>query len=354
MGGKALRQIGHGDVLAGKREVAFLLLPLAIRLARPGAFLERDVAGRGQDEDRLGLVLVPDLELEPLGQQRLQHRSEVLGGDRRLPLGDDFEAIGIQPIGSAEDFLFRNGPCHGDQAQHGNAVKFQAVVMKIDTIVARPGGAHMDVGGGENSGRRARLCERAGQQGAEWDPDEKAHAMHTRSSGESYAIRPYFYMDSLTWSGCRVANPLNCRVLGQFFVAIYDKEVIKYFYEPNAPSQRQNSGSGATMLTKFIVAFSILALVAVFAGTVPGVAHVTLFKTAVISGTTLQAGEYRLLIGDNKVTFSIDKKTFDVSAKIEAAPKKFDNTEVLFDGGPNQNVVRQINLGGTKTQLIFN
>jgi hypothetical protein len=123
---------------------------------------------------------------------------------------------------------------------------------------------------------------------------------------------------------------------------------------PTPPVKGKISGSGATMLTKFIVAFSILALVAVFAGTVPGVAHVTLFKTTVIGGTTLQAGEYRLLIGDNKVTFSIDKKTFDVSAKIEVAPKKFDNTEVLYDGGTNQNIVRTINLGGTKTQLIFN
>jgi hypothetical protein len=107
------------------------------------------------------------------------------------------------------------------------------------------------------------------------------------------------------------------------------------------------------MLTKFVVAFSVLALLAAFAGTVPAVAHVTLFKTTILSGTTLQAGEYRLLIGDGKVTFSIDKKSFDVPAKVETAPKKFDNTEVQYDG-TNQNVVRQISLGGTKTLLIFN
>ena len=86
----------------------------------------------------------------------------------------------------------------------------------------------------------------------------------------------------------------------------------------------------------------------------PAVAHVTFFKTAVLSGTTLQAGDYRLLIGDAKVTFSVGKKTFDVPAKIESSPKKFDNTEVLYDGGPNQNIVREISLGGTKTRLVFN
>jgi len=108
------------------------------------------------------------------------------------------------------------------------------------------------------------------------------------------------------------------------------------------------------MLTKFVLAFSILALLVVFAGTVPAVAHVTFFKAAVVSGTTLQAGEYRLLIGDNKVTFSIDKKTFDVPAKIEQAPKKFESNEVQYDGGTNQNVVKEICIGGTKTRLLFN
>jgi len=108
------------------------------------------------------------------------------------------------------------------------------------------------------------------------------------------------------------------------------------------------------MLTKFVVAFSVLALLAAFAGTVPAVAHVTFFKTAIVSGTTLQAGEYRLLIGDAKVTFSAGKKSFDVPAKIESSPKRFEITEVVYDGGPNQNVVRAITLGGTKTRLVFN
>jgi hypothetical protein len=108
------------------------------------------------------------------------------------------------------------------------------------------------------------------------------------------------------------------------------------------------------MLTKFVVVFSVLALLAAFAGTAPAVAHVTFFKTAVLSGTTLQAGDYRVLIGDAKVTFSIGKKSFDVPAKIESSPKKFDITEVVYDGGANPNAVRAITLGGTKTRLIFN
>lgn len=108
------------------------------------------------------------------------------------------------------------------------------------------------------------------------------------------------------------------------------------------------------MLTKLVVAFAVLALAAAFAGTVPAVAHVTFTQAVVLSGTTLQAGEYRLLIGDAKVTFSLDKQTFDIPAKIATAPKKFDNNEVECTVDGMKTIVHQINLGGTKTFLIFN
>ena len=108
------------------------------------------------------------------------------------------------------------------------------------------------------------------------------------------------------------------------------------------------------MLSKFVLAFSILALVAAFAGNLPATAHVTLTQNAVISGTALRAGEYRVLIGDGKVTFNIEKQSFDIPAKIESAPKKFDINEVQYDTVNSKVVVRVITLGGTKTRLIFN
>jgi hypothetical protein len=108
------------------------------------------------------------------------------------------------------------------------------------------------------------------------------------------------------------------------------------------------------MLTKFVIAFSILALVAAFAGTAPAVAHVTLARPALLSGTALPAGDYRVLIGDGKVTFSIDRKSFDIPAKIETATKKFEITEVAYDDSNSKTSVKEISLGGTKTRLIFN
>ena len=108
------------------------------------------------------------------------------------------------------------------------------------------------------------------------------------------------------------------------------------------------------MLTKFVIAFSILALVAVFAGTAPAVAHVTLARPALLSGTALPAGDYRLLIGDGKVTFNLDKKSFEITAKVETASKKFEITEVAYDESTPKVSVKEISLGGTKTRLIFN
>ena len=110
-------------------------------------------------------------------------------------------------------------------------------------------------------------------------------------------------------------------------------------------------------MTKFVFAFTILALVAAFAGNptakVP-VAHVTLTKPAIINGTALKAGDYRLTIETNKVTFLIDKDSREIPAKVETVAKKYDTTEVQYDSVGSQDTITEIRLGGTKTKLRFN
>ena len=108
------------------------------------------------------------------------------------------------------------------------------------------------------------------------------------------------------------------------------------------------------MFTKFVLAFAVLALVAAFAGNLPATAHVTLTKSVVVNGTALKAGDYVLFIGDGKVTFSIAKKSVDIPAKIEVGTKKFDVNEVEYDVVGSQDTITAINLGGSKTRLIFN
>lgn len=108
------------------------------------------------------------------------------------------------------------------------------------------------------------------------------------------------------------------------------------------------------MFPKFVLAFCVLALVAAFAGNLPATAHVTLTMPAVVGGTALQPGDYRLLIGDGKVTFTIDKHSFEIPAKVETAAKKFEGNKVQYDSVGSQTKISQIALGGTKTRLIFN
>jgi hypothetical protein len=106
-------------------------------------------------------------------------------------------------------------------------------------------------------------------------------------------------------------------------------------------------------MTKFVIAFSILALVAAFAGNIPAVAHVTFDQPSLVSGTLLRAGEYRVLIGDGRVTFSIDKQTFAIPARIETADKKFDATEIRTATQASKTIVQSISLGGSKVRLVF-
>ncbi len=106
-------------------------------------------------------------------------------------------------------------------------------------------------------------------------------------------------------------------------------------------------------MTKFVVAFCVLALVAAFAGNIPAVAHVTLSEPCLIAGNLLQPGEYRVLIGDAKVTFSLSRLNVAVPAKIETVEKKFDSTEIRTQTKGTQTIVESISLGGSKVRLVF-
>ena len=111
------------------------------------------------------------------------------------------------------------------------------------------------------------------------------------------------------------------------------------------------------MSSKFVLAFCILALAAAIAGNNPvksPIAHVTLSQPVVVNGTALKAGDYRLIINEGKVTFSIDKEAREIPAKVETGQKKYDVNQVQYDVVGTQITISQICLGGTKTRLVFN
>ena len=105
------------------------------------------------------------------------------------------------------------------------------------------------------------------------------------------------------------------------------------------------------MFKKFVLSFVILALAAAFAGTVPGVHtyRITLAQSAVVNGTDLKAGEYRLNLDTSKVTISSGKVSVEAPVKVESVEKKFDDTAIRYTG----NSIAEIRIGGTKTKIVF-
>ena len=105
------------------------------------------------------------------------------------------------------------------------------------------------------------------------------------------------------------------------------------------------------MLKRFVLAFAILALAVASAGTVPG-SHtytITLIQPAVVNGTQLKPGDYKLTVEPTKVFIRNGKDVIDIpSAKVESVDNKFDTTALRYTGDK----LAEIRLGGTKTRII--
>jgi len=110
------------------------------------------------------------------------------------------------------------------------------------------------------------------------------------------------------------------------------------------------------MLKKFILLFAVLSVIAAFAGTIPAgpTYKITLLQTSVVKNTELKAGDYRVVVGSEKITIANGKQTLDVPCKIESADKKFEQTAIRYNQENGKQVVSEIRLGGTKTKLLFN
>ena len=110
------------------------------------------------------------------------------------------------------------------------------------------------------------------------------------------------------------------------------------------------------MFKKLILAIAILALAVASAGTVSkgSTYSFTLTQPCVVQGNTLQAGDYRVTLGGDKVTIQSGKLSVEVSAKIENVETKFASTSIRYLPEGGKSSLTEIRLGGTKTRLVFN
>jgi len=104
------------------------------------------------------------------------------------------------------------------------------------------------------------------------------------------------------------------------------------------------------MLKKLVLGFMFLALALASAGTAPSVHSytITLAQPAVVNGTQLKAGDYRLTLGVDKITLKQGKQIIDIPAKVETGETKFNDTAIRFVSG----AIAEIRLGGTKTRIV--
>jgi hypothetical protein len=111
------------------------------------------------------------------------------------------------------------------------------------------------------------------------------------------------------------------------------------------------------MFQRFIIVFAIVALVMASAGTVPAPGstfRVLLSQPSVVKGSDLKAGEYKVSLGADKVTFTTGGASVEAAVKVETAPEKFKATAVRYITENGKNIISEIRVGGTTTRLLFN
>jgi len=104
-------------------------------------------------------------------------------------------------------------------------------------------------------------------------------------------------------------------------------------------------------MKKILLSFTTLALAISSAASTY---KVTLFQPAVVNGTELKAGEYKITVKDNnKAVLQSGKTSVEADVKTETADSKFSSTSVRFLNGEGKYRVQEIRLGGTNTKLVF-
>jgi hypothetical protein len=83
--------------------------------------------------------------------------------------------------------------------------------------------------------------------------------------------------------------------------------------------------------------------------------ELTLSSTTKVGNLELKPGEYTLKVQGDKATFTFveTSKQFTTNVKIEATEQKFDTTRVDAAKQGSVDVVKDIELGGSKTRLQF-
>ncbi len=75
-----------------------------------------------------------------------------------------------------------------------------------------------------------------------------------------------------------------------------------------------------------------------------------------VGNTQLKAGDYKLNLEGSKAVFSEgnDKKVVEAAVKVEDSSAKFTNTAIDTSNASGKTRLEAIELGGTKSRIVFN
>jgi hypothetical protein len=110
-------------------------------------------------------------------------------------------------------------------------------------------------------------------------------------------------------------------------------------------------------MLKKLTAFAILPAALAIAGNIPTPGssfQVTLSSPCVVNGTELQPGDYRVSVGENKITWIHGQIMVDAPAKIETVETKFANTAVYTVQKDKKQVISEIDVKGSKAKILLN
>ncbi len=81
--------------------------------------------------------------------------------------------------------------------------------------------------------------------------------------------------------------------------------------------------------------------------------HVNFQKPAVVNGTEIKAGDYKLELDGNKAILKHGKTAVEADVVVETAPGKFASTSVCCLGEDGKYRLKEIRVGGTDNKVTF-
>jgi len=81
--------------------------------------------------------------------------------------------------------------------------------------------------------------------------------------------------------------------------------------------------------------------------------HVTVNDPIWVGGNEVKAGDYKVAVEGNKVTFTSGKKVVEAPAKVETNSQKFSSTALISEQAGGKQKLSEIRIGGTTTKIVL-